>query len=146
MHLTRRIAVVIAASAVLSAGVSACGGSSGSGSSGTSSGGHSIVDKAKNDKTLTIGVKPDQPGLGLQDSAGQYTLAQIAPSAYSLTVSARGFAQTVVPSVTVQVGLNLTVIGSKDLPQDRPAGAPSAPPAAPPAAPGGTNAQGEAEF
>jgi glutamate transport system substrate-binding protein len=73
MHLTRRIAVVIAASAVLSAGVSACGGSSGSGSSGTSSGGHSIVDKAKNDKTLTIGVKPDQPGLGLQDSAGQYT-------------------------------------------------------------------------
>ena len=49
-------------------------------------------------------------------------------------------------SVTVQVGLNLTVVGSKDLPQDRPAGAPSAPPAAPPAAPGGTNAQGEAEF
>jgi len=75
MHLTRRIAVVIAASAVLSAGVSACGGSSSSssGSSGTSSSGHSIVDKAKNDKTLTIGVKPDQPGLGLQDSAGQYT-------------------------------------------------------------------------
>jgi len=73
MHLTRRIAVVIAASAVLSAGVAACGGSSSSGSSGTSSGGHSIVDKAKNDKTLTIGVKPDQPGLGLQDSAGQYT-------------------------------------------------------------------------
>jgi glutamate transport system substrate-binding protein len=72
MHLTRRIAVVIAASAMLSAGVSACGGSSSSGSSGTS-GGHSIVDKAKNDKTLTIGVKPDQPGLGLQDSAGQYT-------------------------------------------------------------------------
>jgi len=73
MHLTRRIAVVIAASAVLSAGVAACGGSSSSGSSGTSSGGHSIVDKAKDDKTLTIGVKPDQPGLGLQDSAGQYT-------------------------------------------------------------------------
>ena len=73
MHLTRRIAVVIAASAVLSAGVSACGGSSSSGSSGTSSGGHSIVDKARSDKTLTIGVKPDQPGLGLQDSAGQYT-------------------------------------------------------------------------
>jgi glutamate transport system substrate-binding protein len=73
MHLTRRIAVVIAASAVLGAGVSACGGSSSSGSSGTSSGGHSIVDKARSDKTLTIGVKPDQPGLGLQDSAGQYT-------------------------------------------------------------------------
>src|SRR5581483_10041841 len=72
MHLTRKIAVVIAASAMLSAGVSACGGSSSSGSSRTS-GGHSIVDKAKDDKTLTISVKPDQPGLGLQDSAGQYT-------------------------------------------------------------------------
>jgi len=73
MHLTRRIAVVIAASAMLSAGVSACGGSSSSSGSSGTSGGHSIVDKAKNDKTLTIGVKPDQPGLGLQDSAGQYT-------------------------------------------------------------------------
>jgi glutamate transport system substrate-binding protein len=72
MHLTRRIAVVIAVSAVLGAGVSACGGSSGGGSSG-SGGGHSIVDKARDDKTLNIGVKPDQPGLGLQDSAGQYT-------------------------------------------------------------------------
>jgi len=38
------------------------------------------------------------------DSAGQYALAQIAPGTYSLTVSAHGFAQTVVPSVTVQVG------------------------------------------
>jgi glutamate transport system substrate-binding protein len=72
VHLTRRIAVVIAVSAVLGAGVSACGGSSGGGSSG-SGGGHSIVDKARDDKTLNIGVKPDQPGLGLQDSAGQYT-------------------------------------------------------------------------
>ncbi len=65
MHLIRRAAIVIAASAMLGAGMSACGGSSG--------GGHSIVDKAKNDKTLTIGVKPDQPGLGLQNAAGQYT-------------------------------------------------------------------------
>jgi glutamate transport system substrate-binding protein len=65
MHLSRRIAVVAAAFAALGAGVSACGGSS--------STGHSIVDKAKNEKTLTIGVKPDQPGLGLQNSAGQYT-------------------------------------------------------------------------
>src|SRR5690242_6326127 len=45
-------------------------------------------------------------------------------------------------TVTVQVGLNLTIIGSKDLPQDRPPAGPSAPPASP----GGTNAQGEAEF
>ena len=47
-------------------------------------------------------------------------------------------------TVTVQVGLNLTIIGSKDLPQDRPAGDPVPPP--PPTAPGGTNAAGEAEF
>src|SRR6266581_6399557 len=66
MHLLRRIAVVTTAAAMLGAGVSACGGSS-------SSTGHSIVDKAKDEKTLNIGVKPDQPGLGLQTSAGQYT-------------------------------------------------------------------------
>ena len=68
MHLSHRFAVVVAASAVFGLGISACGGSSGSSSTG-----HSIADKAKNDKTLTIGVKPDQPGLGLQNSAGQYT-------------------------------------------------------------------------
>jgi hypothetical protein len=45
-------------------------------------------------------------------------------------------------AVTVQVGLNLTIVGSKDLPQDRPAGGEPAPPAAP----GGTNTTGEAEF
>jgi hypothetical protein len=49
-------------------------------------------------------------------------------------------------AVTVQVGLNLTIVGSKDLPQDRPAGPPSTPAAAPPASPGGPNAKGEAEF
>lgn len=51
--------------------------------------------------------------------------------------------------VTVQVGMNLTIVGSKELPQDRPAGgesAPASPPAPPAAAPGGTNAAGEAEF
>ncbi len=66
MRPLRMAATVVAAAAVLSAGLAACG-------SGSSSSGNSIVDKAKNDKTLTIGVKPDQPGLGLQTSAGQYT-------------------------------------------------------------------------
>jgi glutamate transport system substrate-binding protein len=60
-----RITVIIAASAVSGAAISACGGGS--------SGGNSIVDKATNDKTLNIGVKPDQPGLGLQTAGGQYT-------------------------------------------------------------------------
>ena len=71
MHLSRKAAVAVAACAMLGAGVSACGASGGSGS--TAATGHSIVDKARNDKTLNIGVKPDQPGLGLQNSAGQYT-------------------------------------------------------------------------
>lgn len=62
MRMLRRTAIVVAALAALSAGMSACGGSSG----------NSIVDKAKNDKTLTIGVKPDQPGLGLYTKSGQY--------------------------------------------------------------------------
>ena len=35
--------------------------------------GNSIADKAKNDKALNIGVKPDQPGLGLQSSSGEYS-------------------------------------------------------------------------
>ena len=47
----------------------------------------------------------------------------------------------------VQIGLNLTLVGSKELPGAPAAEAPSeAPaPAAAPAAPGGTNAKGEAE-
>ena len=50
--------------------------------------------------------------------------------------------------VKVQIGLNLTIVGSKEIPAD-PAGAAPAPAAAPPpppAAPGGTNAKGEADF
>ncbi|MBN9523766.1 hypothetical protein J0H58_35530 [bacterium] len=56
--------------------------------------------------------------------------------------------------VKVQIGLNLTIVGSKDLPGAAPAEAPpaaapkpaaSAPPA-PPAGPVGTNEKGEADF
>jgi len=54
-----------AVATVLAIVLSACGGSSNSG--------NSIVDKATNDKVLNIGVKPDQPGLGLQSSSGQYS-------------------------------------------------------------------------
>jgi glutamate transport system substrate-binding protein len=74
MHLLRRIAVVSAASAILGVGVSACGSSS--------STGNSIVDKATSQKTLNIGVKPDQPGLGLQNSSGQYTGFDIIVATY----------------------------------------------------------------
>src|SRR5690242_6724836 len=55
-------------------GVTACGGKSGTGGGGggapasTDSG---VVAKAKKDKRLIIGVKSDQPGLGLQ-TGGRY--------------------------------------------------------------------------
>ncbi|MDB5306666.1 MAG: hypothetical protein JWO38_868 [Gemmataceae bacterium] len=46
--------------------------------------------------------------------------------------------------VTVQVGLNLTIIGSKDLPQDHvPDPTPGVPP---PTAAGGTSSAGQADF
>jgi glutamate transport system substrate-binding protein len=56
----------VAAATTLGMALSACGG-------GSSSSGSSIADKAKNDQVLNIGVKPDQPGLGLQSSSGQYS-------------------------------------------------------------------------
>jgi hypothetical protein len=51
--------------------------------------------------------------------------------------------------VKVQIGLNLTVVGSKDLPPDpnSPAAAPApTAPSSTPTAPGGTNEKGEADF
>jgi glutamate transport system substrate-binding protein len=60
-----RMAAAVAAATTLGVALSACGG-------GRSSG-NSIADKAKNDKVLNVGVKPDQPGLGLQSSSGQYS-------------------------------------------------------------------------
>lgn len=43
------------------------------------------------------------------DAAGQYTFAQVTPGAYSVTVTASGFAQALVPSVTVEVGKTSTI-------------------------------------
>jgi glutamate transport system substrate-binding protein len=62
MRSLRVTAAVVAAATTFGIALSACGGSS-----------SSIVDQAKNDKVLDIGVKPDQPGLGLQSSSGQYS-------------------------------------------------------------------------
>lgn len=64
MRSLRMTTAAVAAALALGTALSACGG----GSSHAS-----IVDKVKDAKTLTIGVKPDQPGLGLQSSAGQYS-------------------------------------------------------------------------
>ena len=59
---TTRMAATLGALA-LALATAACGGGDDSTGSGSSSG---IVDKAASDKKLTIGVKADQPGLGLQ--------------------------------------------------------------------------------
>jgi glutamate transport system substrate-binding protein len=72
MRSSRIAAAAGAAAAALALVLSACGSDGGTSGTGTS-GGNSIVDKAKSDKTLNIGVKPDQPGLGLQNSSGQYS-------------------------------------------------------------------------
>lgn len=47
--------------------------------------------------------------------------------------------------VKVQIGLNLTIVGSKDIPADPAGPAPTAAPTSPPA-PAGTNDKGEADF
>ncbi|GAA4703106.1 glutamate ABC transporter substrate-binding protein [Phytohabitans rumicis] len=64
MRISRMTA--IAAAAVLSLGVAACGGDDGddTGTGGTTASG--IIGKAQGQKKLVIGVKGDQPGLGLQ--------------------------------------------------------------------------------
>ncbi|MGK5676462.1 glutamate ABC transporter substrate-binding protein [Micromonospora sp. URMC 106] len=64
----KRVAAV-AAVAALSLAMTACGGDSDSGSGGSSAKG--IVGKAQSQKKLVIGVKADQPGLGLQ-TGSQY--------------------------------------------------------------------------
>ncbi|GIH35571.1 glutamate-binding protein [Microbispora amethystogenes] len=57
-----RFAAGLLALAALATGLTACGGS----------GSSSIVDKAKDDKKLTIGVKIDQPGWGLKKPDGGF--------------------------------------------------------------------------
>jgi len=64
MRITRLAAAFGALTLALS--VAACGGDDNAGSSSSGGGGSGIVDKASSDKKLTIGVKADQPGLGLQ--------------------------------------------------------------------------------
>jgi glutamate transport system substrate-binding protein len=69
MRITRLTAAFGAAAMVLT--IAACGGSdSGSGSGSGSAKG--VIDKASSSKKLVIGVKADQPGLGLQ-TGGTYT-------------------------------------------------------------------------
>lgn len=55
----RQLGVAIAALVAVSGGLTACGGAS-----------DTVVDRAKNNKKLVIGIKTDQPGLGLQTPQG----------------------------------------------------------------------------
>jgi glutamate transport system substrate-binding protein len=64
MRITRLAATLGAVAVTMAA--AACGGGSGSGSGSSSSSASGIVEKASSQKKLVIGVKADQPGLGLQ--------------------------------------------------------------------------------
>ena len=70
MRITRLAATFGAVAMALAA--AACGGDSGSGSGSGSSSDSGVVGKASSQKKLVIGVKADQPGLGLQ-TGGTYT-------------------------------------------------------------------------
>jgi glutamate transport system substrate-binding protein len=63
-----RLRTFAAGMAALALALTACGDDSGGGGSSAS-----IVDKAKNDKKLTIGIKFDQPGLGLRSADGSFS-------------------------------------------------------------------------
>ncbi|HEV7979984.1 glutamate ABC transporter substrate-binding protein [Amycolatopsis sp.] len=62
-----RVSAVVAAAGLA---LAACGGGSNSSSSGSSA--TNLVAKAKDSKKLTIGIKFDQPGLGLKTPDGKY--------------------------------------------------------------------------
>jgi glutamate transport system substrate-binding protein len=70
MRITRLAAVLGAMTLALTA--AACGGGDDGGSGSTSAAAKGILGKASNDKKLVVGVKADQPGLGLQ-TGGKYT-------------------------------------------------------------------------
>jgi glutamate transport system substrate-binding protein len=68
---TTRLAAVFGALA-LALTAAACGGGDDAGSGSSGGGATGIVGKASGEKKLVVGVKADQPGLGLQ-TGGQYT-------------------------------------------------------------------------
>ncbi|WP_367323254.1 transporter substrate-binding domain-containing protein [Streptomyces sp. HUAS ZL42] len=64
--MSKRLIAAALTTVMVALGTSACGGGSESNSNA------SVVDKAKNDKKLVIGVKADQPGLGLRTPDGSF--------------------------------------------------------------------------
>lgn len=64
-----RVRTLAASVAALALALSACGNDDAGGGGSAAS----IVDKAKNDKKLTVGIKYDQPGLGLRNADGSFS-------------------------------------------------------------------------
>jgi len=64
--MSKRLIAAALTTVMVALGCTACGGGSGGNSNA------SVVDKAKNDKKLVIGVKADQPGLGLRTPDGSF--------------------------------------------------------------------------
>jgi glutamate transport system substrate-binding protein len=68
-----RLRTLAAGMAALALALTACGSDSSDSSGGSSGSAASVVDKAKNDKKLVIGIKYDQPGLGLRSADGSFS-------------------------------------------------------------------------
>jgi len=92
-----RLRTLAAGVATLALALTACGndGGGGGGSSATS-----VVDKARNDKKLTIGIKYDQPGLGLRNADGTFSgfdveMAKIVAKALGVEESGLTFKEAV---------------------------------------------------
>ena len=94
-----RLRTVAAGVAALVLALTACGDDSGGGGGG-GGGSASIVDKARNDKKLTVGIKYDQPGLGLRSADGSFSgfdveMAKIIAKALGVEESGITFKETV---------------------------------------------------
>ncbi len=90
-----RLRTLAAGVAALTLALTACGNDGGGGSTSAS-----VVDKAKNDKKLVVGIKYDQPGLGLRSSDGSFggfdvEMAKIVAKALGVDESGITFKETV---------------------------------------------------
>lgn len=91
-----RLRTMAAGVAALALALAACGDDAGGGGSSATS----VVDKAKNDKKLTIGIKYDQPGLGLRSADGSFSgfdveMAKIVAKSLGVEESGITFKETV---------------------------------------------------
>jgi len=88
----------LAAVAALGVAAAGCGGDDNGGGGGSAA--SSVVDKASSDKKLVIGIKYDQPGLGLKKPDGTYAgfdveIAKIVAKALGVDESGITFKETV---------------------------------------------------